>query len=62
MSAITLKDDQLLFQLEKMLVKYGQAEALGDTRRRLEHKKSINTLAEELLRRGYTYPYIRTIP
>jgi hypothetical protein len=62
MSAITLPDDKLLFQLEKMLVKYGQAEALGDTRRRLEHKKAINHLVEELLRRGYNYPYIRKIP
>lgn len=61
MSAITLVDSQLLRQLETMLIKYGQADALGDTRRQLEHKKAINALATELLRRGYNLPYIRTI-
>lgn len=62
MSVNTLRDDQLLSQLETMLTKYGHADASGDTRRRLEHKKAINHLVEELLRRGYSYPYIQKIP
>lgn len=61
MSAITLTNADLLAQLENMLVKYGHADALSDYRRRLECKKAINRLVEELLRRGIDLPYVRTI-
>lgn len=61
MSANQLSDDQLLQQFEKMLMKYGQADATGYYRKRLEYKKALNHMAEELLRRGHQIPYVRTI-
>ena len=51
----------LLEQLEKALMKFGHADALGVGRRKAEAKSTVNRLVKLLRDRGVDYGYVREI-
>jgi hypothetical protein len=59
---ITEKSDEfLLTQLDKALVGYGQADAIGAGKRKSQMRGMISRLVKELRARGFNEGYVREI-